>query len=110
MSPVLWQRLIGGALLALLALSLAANVYLYPRATRPLYWDYDRLLIERTVARAAARERTDAETIRAQSFPIVLHLPGRTCVEMRNTDGSGFHGACYDRDGRVTEEIDGVDY
>lgn len=108
MPPGRRQRWIGGALLALLALSLAGNVYLYPRATRPLYEAYDRPLIEQTIARAALTQRTDAETLRAYSFPIVFRLPGRTCVEMRNIDGSGFYGACYDRSGRVTEEIAGT--
>jgi hypothetical protein len=100
----------GVLLLLLLAISLAANAYLYSLATRPLYAASDRPLIERTLARAAIAERTNPEELRAGTFPIVLEIGGRTCVDIRNTDGGGHYAACYDRAGRLVEQIAGVDF
>lgn len=99
--------LIAGALL-LLAASVVANLILYRRASRPLLTEGDRPLIERTVAMFAASGRTSAADIRGQSFPIVLHLGDRTCVELRRHDGLGHQSACYDRRGRLIEETESV--
>lgn len=110
MSSRLRARLIVGGLLVLLTVSLAGNACLYRSATRPLYWAEDQPLIERTIARAAIVQHTDMGSIRSHNFPIAFHLPGRSCVEMRDNDGGGFYVACYDRNGRVIEEIAGVDF
>jgi hypothetical protein len=106
---VLRQRLLGGTLFAVLALSLAGNIYLYPRATRPLYQPGDRTLIERTVALAAINEHMSTDRILARTFPITMRIgSGRTCVEMRDLDGGGFEGACYDPYGRLVGQIQGL--
>jgi hypothetical protein len=97
-----------GALLLLLAISVAWNILLYRQASRPLYAEGDRALIDRTVARAVAAAQTNAGDIREQSFPIVLHLADRTCVELRRHDGRGHEGACYDRRDRLIEETASV--
>lgn len=89
--------------------SLAGNVALYQRATRPLYAESDQPLIDRTLAMAAVTERTSPENLRAQTFPISMSLGGgRTCIEIRDLGGHGSHGACYDRAGRLIEQIDSV--
>ncbi len=98
-----------GALLLLLAGSLAANVLLYRQASRPLFEEGDRPLIERTIARAGARTRPDSsDDIRAQTFPIVMRRGHQTCVELRRYDRLGYIGACYDRQERLIEETEGV--
>jgi hypothetical protein len=82
----------------LLALSLAANLYLYPRATRPLARPEQQALIERAQRHAAAAYGADAERQRRATFPIVMELADRTCVELRSTraDRVGNFIACYD--------------
>jgi hypothetical protein len=103
-------RLVGAALLLLLTASVAGNLYLYPRATRPLFEERerDRPLIERTHALAAANERVSVDMDRAHSFPIATHRGDRTCIELRARDGLGYSGACYDRGGTMVEESAGV--
>jgi hypothetical protein len=111
LSPKLRPRLIGRALLVLLAVSLAGNVILYPRAACPLYETEDLPLIERTLAMAATTERMSPDELRGLSFPIAMHLSGgRTCVEIRNRDDGGSHGACYNRSGTLIEQIDRVNF
>ena len=110
MSRPTGPKLIKAGLALLLIGSLVGNVFLYRKATLPLYDTADRPLIERTIALAAAVERTDNATLRAHSFPIVFHLGGgRTCVELRDLDDRGHYTACYDRSGRQVEQIVGVD-
>jgi hypothetical protein len=102
-------RLVGGALLLLLAASVAGNIALYKQATRPLDNQGDERLIERTVAMAAIREHTSPDRIRARTFPITMRIGGgRTCVEIRDLDGASFHGACYGPDGTQIEQIQGL--
>jgi hypothetical protein len=97
------------ALCCLLAASLAANAILYPLAVRPLFLESDRPLIERTAASAAIPLRTNADELRRRTFPVVLHLGDRTCVDLRAFDGAGNYGACYDRGGKLVEETASVD-
>jgi hypothetical protein len=96
------------ALLVLLALSLAGNaLLLYRQASRPLYTEGDRPLIDRTIAHFAALEGMSEAEIRAHSFPIVMRQGERTCVELRY-GRLGHRGACYDRSGRLIEETASV--
>jgi len=97
------------ALLLMLAASLVANLLLYRKASRPLFEEGDRPLIERTIAEAGARTRPDsADDIRAETFPIVMRRGHQTCVELRRYDRLGYIGACYDRQERLIEETEGV--
>lgn len=93
------------ALLLLLTASIAANVLLYREASRPLFDEADRPLIERTIARSPCMGSDD---VRAVTFPIVMRHGHRTCVELRRYDGLGYSGACYDSRERLIEEVDGV--
>jgi hypothetical protein len=93
------------ALLLLLMASMVANVLLYRKASRPLFAEADRPLIERTIALSP---HMDSDDIRAVTFPIVMRWGHRTCVELRRYDGLGYSGACYDRRGRLIEEAAGV--
>ena len=102
------HRLIIGALALLLLASLAANVILYPLASRSLYSEGDRPLIERTIALAAAGSTSRADEIRSETFPIVVNTGGGSCVELRDRNASGHYGACYDRHGRLIEESGSV--
>jgi hypothetical protein len=94
-------------LLLLLTASLAANLLLYRMASRPLFEEGDRPLIERTIALSP---RMGSEDIRAVTFPIVMRRGDRACVELRRYDGLGYSGACFDRQGRLIEETAGVDH
>ena|SRR5215213_1499691 len=102
-NAILWT------LLLLLAASLVANMLLYRKASRPLFEEGDRPLIERTIASAARSQRVSPDEIRADAFPIVMRSARRTCVELRRYDRLGYSGACYDRGGRLIEETEGVD-
>lgn len=95
-------------LAALLAASLVANVVLLRLASRPLYAEGERPLIERTVALAAGGSPARAEELRASTVPIVVEAGGGRCVELRRRDGRGYGGACYDAGGRLTRESAGV--
>lgn len=98
------------ALGLLLAASLAANVVLYPLATRSLYQEGERDYIERTIALHARGSQSRAAEIRSTTFPIVMRIPalGLVCVELRFPDEMGNLMACYDRSGRVTAESETV--
>lgn len=84
----------------------ALLVWLYPLATRPLTHPEDATLVER--ARSDARNIFhDAEWHRRSTFPIVMRLADRTCVELRAwaTSGAGSYLVCYDqRSGKKVEE------
>jgi hypothetical protein len=90
------------SLLLLLAVSLAANALLYRKERRPLFDEFDRTLIERTIARSPEPDQR-----RSASFPIVMHWGTRTCVELRRYDRRGYSAACFDRGGRMIEEVAG---
>lgn len=71
-------------LLLLLVASLAANVLLYRKGSRPLFEEGDRPLIERTIA-LSPRMSLEEDT-RTVTFPIVMSWGDRTCVELRRYD------------------------
>lgn len=93
------------ALLLLLLASVAGNILLYRKASRPLFEEGDRPLIERTISLFL---RMNPEGIRAMTFPIVMRQGDRTCVELRQHDGRGHFGACYDGQGRLIQKSEGV--
>lgn len=95
-----------GILAASLAAALLTIAILYPLATRPLSRPGDKPLIEqaRRDAEAAFGGGTAAGP---KTFPIVIRLLGRTCVELRSLrgDGAGSYVACYEsRTGAKLEE------
>jgi hypothetical protein len=83
-------------LVALLAAMLAI-VLGYPLATRPLVRPGDEAIVERARGDARAIFR-GAEAHDRSTFPIVVRLVDRTCVELRSwaTDGTGSYNVCYD--------------
>ena len=109
MQPANRRHAILWTLLLLLAASLVANVLLYRKANRPLFDEGERPLVERTIAEAGARSRPNtANDIRAETFPIVMRLGDRTCVELRRHDELGHIGACYDHRGRLIATTESV--
>lgn len=98
----------------LLALAIAAIIWLYPRATRPLYDDQDEALIETAVQHSAREFRSSPGEVRRYTFPIVMRLAGETCVELRSTlrERAGNHVICFKSDpagdsfrvGAITQE------
>lgn len=101
------RRLRVPLLLVLLTASLVGNVLLYPLATRPLFDEGDRPLVDRTVAAASHLPRSEF-------FPIVYRRhgeagePSLTCVELRSRHRLGHYGTCYDVNGHVVEERQSV--
>ena len=106
------MKRVGVLLLAILLMaSLAMNVALYPKATRPVVGEADQPLIERTIAMHSigANGVEHGQYLRHHFFPIVVHLADRDCVELRSRHGRGHAGACYDRrTGEVLEETASV--
>ena len=93
-------------LIGLLIATFAAIAILYPRATRPLVYDQDQALVERATRQAAELTKGTPD-VAGTTFPIVMHLSDRSCVELRSTDprGDGSYSACYRRsDGNFIEE------
>ena len=93
-----------GALLLLLAVSIAGNIVLFRKASRPLHSAGDLPLIERTIALHARGAPAAEAEIRREAFPIVVRVGHGTCVELRRYDRAGHYGACYDRRGRLIEQ------
>jgi hypothetical protein len=103
------RRLAMPLLLILLVASLAGNIILYPRATRPLFSEGDRPLIQRTIA-AAASSGEHEEQMRTL-FPVVMHLADRSCVELRSRYERGHYGACYNsRTGELLDQTASVSH
>jgi hypothetical protein len=93
-------------LIVLLIAALVAIGVLYPRATRPLVFDHDQALIERATRQAADLTKGNPDIVRT-TFPIVMHLTDRSCVELRSTrsDGAGTYTVCFERQtGNFIEE------
>lgn len=99
------------ALGGLLLVVLAALAHLYPLAARPLVRPGDMSLVERA--------HRDADAVFAgapddrDTFPIVIRMTERSCVELRSTrrDESGNYLVCYDnRSGEKIEERATVGY
>lgn len=79
---------------------------LYLMSIRPLLLPGDELLVERTRTDAGATFG-DREAHRRATFPMVMRLADRTCVELRSRakDGRGTYLACYNaRSGKKVEE------
>ena len=96
----------------LLAASLFAAVVailvLRERARLPLHFEADEPLIDRTVGAVARTARATPHDIERTTFPIVIHLSDRICVELRARPGTDYGGwvSCYDRtSGALIEEI-----
>jgi hypothetical protein len=79
---------------------------LYPRATRSLVQPDQQHLVQRAEQAAAVTFQHSPDDERRITFPIVMELSDRTCVELRSmrADGGGNYLACYSRNGQVLEE------
>ncbi|MGA9582259.1 MAG: hypothetical protein WBR13_09865 [Allosphingosinicella sp.] len=96
------------ALLAILLIgALIAVAVCYPRATRPLVAEHQRVLVERAQRDAAVFFGGKSTGIKENSFAVVMRLSDRTCVELKPLRrGNGGYLACYDeRSGRIVEEL-----
>lgn len=96
------------AMLAILLVgALAAIAILYPRATRPLVAEHQHALVAAAQRDAATFFGANADEIRRRSFPIVISLSDRTCVELKPLHGgNGGYVACYDaKSGHLVEEL-----
>lgn len=100
------QRLIIFALSVLLLGAVVGLAVLYPRATRSLVQPHQQQLVLRAEQGAARAFTHSREEQRRITFPVVMELGDRTCVELRSTasDRAGSYLACYSRSGQVLEE------
>jgi hypothetical protein len=100
------SRPISFTLTALLVAAAVALTVLYPRAMRSLVQPHHQHLVDRAERQAAATFSHTLEDQRRLTFPMVMELSNRTCVELRSTaaDGGGNYVACYSRGGEVLEE------
>lgn len=91
--------------LALIA-ALAGLAVLYPRATRTLFEPHQQQLVDRAEQAAAKTFRHSVEDQRRITFPMVMEMSDRTCVELRSdvADGGGNFLACYSKSGVLLEE------
>jgi len=100
------SRLILAMLLTFLIIALVAIAILWQQAARQLVASHQRPLVEQAQRQAATHFRQKPEAIARMTFPIVLQLSDRTCVELRpirRQDGG--YLACYDTGtGQVVEE------
>jgi hypothetical protein len=88
------RKIIVALTISLLA-ALVAVGFLYPRATRPLVRAEDAELISK--ARGDFKAARNGTAHLPQSFPIVMRLPDRSCVEFRATQSDGTsYLVCYD--------------
>ena len=100
------SRLIVIALCVLLVGAAVGLAILYQRATRTLVQPHHQHLVQRAEQEAAATFHHSPEDQRRITFPMVMELGDRTCVELRSTapHGAGNYLACYSRGGQVLEE------
>jgi hypothetical protein len=94
------------ALSLLLVAAVAGLAILYPRATRTLVQPHQQHLVDRAEREAAATFGHSAGDQRRITFPMVMEMSDRTCVELRSTaaDGGGNFLACYSKTGELLEE------
>jgi hypothetical protein len=94
------------ALSLLLVAAVAGLAILYPRATRTLVQPHQQHLVDRAEREAAARFGHSTADQRRITFPVVMEMSDRTCVELRSTaaDGGGNFLACYSKTGELLEE------
>ena len=106
MRSVHHPRLIVVTLAGLLMVAVAGLAILYPSATRSLVRPHQQSLVDRAERAAAAMFSHSIEDQRRITFPLVMELSDRTCVELRSTawDGGGNYLACYSRNGELVEE------
>ena len=100
-------KLIVGVLALLLLAALIATAILYPLATRPLVLPGDEALVERA-QRDAVGSRRGGSLQASRTFPIVLRLSDRSCVELRSSNQSrGLNYlVCYAKaSGQKIEEV-----
>jgi putative hemolysin len=99
-------RLIILTLCVLLVAAAVGLAILYSRATRSLVQPHQQHLVQRAEQEAAATFHHSVEDQRRITFPMLMELGDRTCVELRSTasDGGGNYLACYSRNGQVLEE------
>ena len=100
-------RLVFLALVVMLLATAAGLFILYPRATRPLVYAHQQALVDRTINQAAKEFREPPSDLRRLTFPIVMELSDRTCVELRsssNQHGAVGYLACYKKAGEIIEE------
>lgn len=104
------HRFITMMLILLLLCIFSAIAMLYPLASRPLVRSGDEWVVERAQADASLIFRHEEKDSRT-TFPIVMQLANRTCVELRATraDSAGNYVVCYDRrtGQKVEERADG---
>ncbi|WP_311268858.1 hypothetical protein [Sphingobium sp. WCS2017Hpa-17] len=89
----------------LLVVGFAVLVTLYPRANLPLVRRDDTAWVEK--ARKDARAIFPEAAQERKTFPMVMRLSDRICVDLRSTaaDGAGSYLACYEaRTGKKVEE------
>ncbi|SEI57875.1 hypothetical protein SAMN05518849_101148 [Sphingobium sp. AP50] len=89
----------------LLVASLATLTFLYPAANLPLVRRDDAAWVEK--ARKDARAIFPETVQERKTFPIVMRLSDRICIELRSTaaDGTGSYLVCYEaRTGKKVEE------
>jgi hypothetical protein len=76
-------------LCVLLAGAVVGLALLYPRATRTLVRPHQQQLVQRAEQEAARSFHSSLEDQRRITFPIVMELSDRTCVELRSTEAGG---------------------
>lgn len=94
------------ALLILLLMSISAFYVMYSRMPPPLAEPYQQPLVKRAEREAARALRKTPEAMPRISYPIVMRLTDRTCVELNSVGHrERFYLACYDNStGELVEE------
>lgn len=106
MQTVRRSRLLMIILSVLLVAAVTGLAIFYASATRSLVQPHQQQLVERAEREAAATFGHSPEDQRRITFPIVMELSDRTCVELRSAaaEGGGNYVACYSRTGELLEE------
>ncbi len=96
---------IATVILAVLLLgSVTGNMLLYPQAMRRLAAPGEEALISAVQQKGATLLGTTPEMMRAKTFPIVMSMSARTCVELRGKRADDpDYLECRDRQGKVVE-------
>jgi hypothetical protein len=91
-------------LVVLLLAAVVCDVLLYPRATRPLVLPGNDAAVADAQRGMATEMRTTVEEVRRLTFPIVMSLSDRTCVELRANGRVGIdYVECRDTRGKIIE-------
>lgn len=108
MASAKWLKIWLATTILLLLVALIQLAVVYPKATRILVKPAQQDLVDRAVREAAVQFRTTPREQARSTFPIVMELHDRKCVELRSTlsDGGGNYIACYDnRTGKQLYEM-----